>query len=110
MGDVRPGPVLFGVGLVTFVAPLTATVMASVDPNHVGVGSGVNDAFARTASLAAVAAIPVVSGLTTADDPASVAESLQTAMLIAAAIAACAAPVAFFGLRTGAEPARDASR
>ena len=50
--DVLPGAVLFGLGLVTFVAPLTATVMGAVDPDHVSVGSGVNNAIARTASLA----------------------------------------------------------
>ena len=30
--DVLPGAVLFGLGLVTFVAPLTATVMGAADP------------------------------------------------------------------------------
>ena len=50
--DVLPGAVVFGVGLVTFVAPLTATVMGAVSPDHVSVASGVNNAIARTASLA----------------------------------------------------------
>ena len=61
--DVLPGAIVFGLGLVTFVAPLTATVMGSVDPDHVSVASGVNNAIARTASLAALSVIPVVSGL-----------------------------------------------
>ena len=60
--DVLPGAILFGLGLVTFVAPLTATVMGSVSPDHVSVASGVNNAIARTASLAALAVIPVVVG------------------------------------------------
>ena len=47
-----PGAIVFGLGLVTFVAPLTATVMGSVEPDHVSVASGVNNAIARTASLA----------------------------------------------------------
>ena len=53
---------MFGLGLVTFVAPLTATVMGSVDRDHVSVASGVNNAIARTASLAPLAVIPVDLG------------------------------------------------
>ena len=37
---VLPGAVVFGLGLVTFVAPLTATVMGSVDPDQVSTASG----------------------------------------------------------------------
>ena len=32
VADVLPGAIVFGLGLVTFVAPLTATVMGSVSP------------------------------------------------------------------------------
>lgn len=99
--DVLPGALVFGLGLVTFVAPLTATVMASVETGHVSIGSGVNNAIARTASLAAVAVIPVVSGLTTASGAAMVTDSFRTAMVIAAILAAAAAPIAYFGLRPG---------
>jgi len=49
--DVLPAALLLGCGLVTFVAPLTATVMASADPDHVSTASGVNYAIARAASL-----------------------------------------------------------
>ena len=96
--DVLPGAALFGIGLVTFVAPLTATVMGSVEPDHVSVASGVNNAVARTASLTALAVIPVVAGLTTATDPAEVTSAYRTAITIAAVCAALAAPLAFFGL------------
>src|SRR4029079_14072008 len=60
VGDVLPGAVVLGLGLVTFVAPLTATVMAAADPAHVCVASGVNNAIARAAGLAALALVPVV--------------------------------------------------
>jgi EmrB/QacA subfamily drug resistance transporter len=96
--DVLPGAALFGIGLVTFVAPLTSTVMASVDSDHVSIGSGVNNATARTASLAALALIPPVAGLTNAAGPAQVAEACHTALRLAAACAVAAAPIAFFGL------------
>ncbi|MEX2293502.1 MAG: MFS transporter [Acidimicrobiales bacterium] len=97
--DVFPGAMVLGIGLATFVAPLTATVMASTDPNLVSTASGVNNAIARTASLAALAVIPVVSGLTTALEPGSVARAGQLGLMVAAVLAALAAPVAFLGLR-----------
>src|SRR6185295_18004858 len=85
--DVLPGAIVFGLGLVTFVAPLTATVMGSVDPDHVSVASGVNNAIARTASLAALSVIPVVSGLTAATGQADVTTAYRIALVIAATIA-----------------------
>ena len=75
--DVLPGAIVFGLGLVTFVAPLTATVMGSVSPDHVSIASGVNNAIARTASLAALAVIPVVSGLSAATDAAEVTQAFR---------------------------------
>jgi EmrB/QacA subfamily drug resistance transporter len=98
--DVLPGAILFGLGLVTFVAPLTATVMGSVDPDEVSIGSGVNNAIARTASLAALSVIPVISGLADATGVSSVTDAFRSAMLIAAGIASLAAPVSFVGLGT----------
>ncbi len=96
--DVLPGAVVFGLGLVTFVAPLTATVMAAADPDHVSVASGVNNAIARAAGLSALAVIPVVSGLTSAVDPAEITHAFRVGMVITACIAAAAGPLAFFGL------------
>ena len=74
--DVLPGSLVFGFGLVTFVAPLTATVMGSVSPDHVSIASGVNNAVARTASLASLSVIPVVSGLSTATGATEVTHAL----------------------------------
>ncbi len=108
--DVLPGAVLVGIGLVTFVAPLSATVMGSVSPDHVSVASGVNNAIARTASLASLALIPVISGLTSAVGPAEVSDAVSTSLVITAAIAAAAAPISFVGLAPGARAARSARR
>ena len=108
--DVLPGAVLVGIGLVTFVAPLSATVMGSVSPDHVSVASGVNNAIARTASLASLALIPVISGLTSAVGPAEVSDAVSTSLVITAAIAAAAAPISFVGLAPGDRAARSARR
>lgn len=96
--DVLPGAVVFGLGLVTFVAPLTATVMAAADPDHVSVASGVNNAIARAANLSALAVIPVISGLTSATDPAEITHAFRLGLLITASVAAASAPLAFIGL------------
>jgi EmrB/QacA subfamily drug resistance transporter len=61
--DVLPGVLVFAVGLTTFVAPLTATVMGTAPQDQVGVASGVNNAVARAASLLAVAILPPLAGL-----------------------------------------------
>ena len=93
-----PGAAVLGVGLVSFVAPLTATVMASADPDKLNVASAVNNAVARAASLVALAAVPVLSGLATASGTVAVTRSFRVALVIAAAAAAAAGLLAFVGL------------
>ena len=108
--DVLPGALVFAVGLVAFVAPLTATVMAAADPDHVSVASGVNNAIARTASLASLAVVPVVAGLAAASGAREVTTAFRAALVIVAIVAACAGPLCFVGLRADQRTRRSARR
>jgi EmrB/QacA subfamily drug resistance transporter len=58
--EVLPAIVVFGLGLSATVAPLTATVLDSVEERHVGIASGVNNGIARVAGLFAIAVLGAV--------------------------------------------------
>jgi EmrB/QacA subfamily drug resistance transporter len=60
VSEVLPGVLVFGLGLAATVAPLTATVLGSVQAGHSGLASGVNNAISRVASLLAIAALGAI--------------------------------------------------
>ncbi|HEY2335088.1 MAG TPA: DHA2 family efflux MFS transporter permease subunit [Solirubrobacterales bacterium] len=63
LSEVLPAILVFGLGLSATVAPLTATVLDSVEERHVGIASGVNNGVARVAGLLAIAILgAVISG------------------------------------------------
>jgi EmrB/QacA subfamily drug resistance transporter len=86
--DVLPAVTVFGFGLAIFVAPLTATVLSAVPISRAGIASGVNNAVARAAGLIAVAALPVVVGLTgdAYDSPSRFLAPFRHAMWICAGL------------------------
>ncbi|MGW7262693.1 MFS transporter [Streptomyces sp. NPDC054842] len=63
VADVLPAVLVMGAGMVALVAPLTATVLASLDTGRAGLASGINNAAARVAGLVAVAALPLLAGM-----------------------------------------------
>jgi hypothetical protein len=102
VGTVLPGVAVFGLGLVTVVAPVTATVLAAAPDRYAGVASGVNNAIARLGGLLAIAVLPAVSGLTgTAyTDPVALTASWQRALLVCAALAVTGGLIAL-GIHNG---------
>lgn len=95
--DVLPAVTVQGLGMSLFVAPLTATVLASVDVDHAGIASGVNNAAARVAQLLVVAALPLAVGLSDQayHSPHRVDTAFGKAMVVCAGLCALAAVLAF---------------
>lgn len=88
--SVLPAVVVFGSGLALVVAPVTATVLAAVQPVHVGVASGANNAVARIAGLLSVAVLPPLAGLSGDGfyDPVAMTHGFGIAMTVCAALSA----------------------
>jgi len=80
--DVLPGVLVFSLGLAATVAPLTATVLDSVDERHVGIASGTNNGISRVAGLLAIA---VLGAVISASFDASVGGGVSGGPLTAAA-------------------------
>jgi EmrB/QacA subfamily drug resistance transporter len=95
-GAVLPAVVVFGLGLATVVAPVTATVLAAAPDHNAGVASGVNNAIARAGTLLAIAVLPAVAGLSGAayTDPVALTAGWRAALLVCAALAAAGGLVA----------------
>ena len=105
--QLLPGLVLFGVGLSMTVSPLTATVLAAVDPARSGISSAVNNAVSRVAGLLAIANLGVIVGGTM--DVAG----FRRAAVITAALFAAAGVISAVGIvnkRVAAVASVDAAR
>jgi EmrB/QacA subfamily drug resistance transporter len=99
-----PGLALFGVGLATLVAPLTAAVLGSVPDERTGVASAVNNATARLAGLLGMSVLPLAAGLGGLRElrGAVLADGMGVAFRIGAGLCLAGAAVAFFTVRASA--------
>ena len=85
-----PAILVMALGMTIAVAPLTASVLGSVQEQHVAMASGFNSAVARLGGLIATALLGSVLG----QDGAALFGSFHGAMFVAAAVAAAAGIVA----------------
>jgi hypothetical protein len=100
--DILPATLLVAIGMGVSVAPLTTTVMASVDPGYVGAASGFNSAVARIAGLIATALLGFVFAQQGSAD--AFIAGFRVAVLVGAASAAVAAGCAFLLIRPSISP------
>ena len=93
---ILPAMLVLSLGMTGAVAPLTTAVLASVEPGHSGVASGLNSALARTGGLVATA---LASAVLVSHGPV-LASTFRWAMVFGAATAATAGACAFLWLGT----------
>jgi len=97
LSGVLPAVIIFGVGLVLLVAPLTSTALGSLADAYAGIASGVNNAVARAASLLTVAILPLAAGLGAGSltDPDQLHPVYRNSMMICAGLMVAGAVLAF---------------
>lgn len=99
---VLPAAVVLGLGLTLTVPSLTTTALGAVDSQRAGVASAVNNDVARLASLAAVAIIPALAGISTASSSVNAgtfSSGYRVAMFLCAGLCASAGLISFVTIR-----------
>lgn len=93
--SILPAMLVLSVGMAGAVAPLTTAVLASVEPNHSGIASGLNSALARTGGLVATALASAVL----VSHGEGLSSTFIWAMVVGAVAAAAAGGCAFVWLQ-----------
>ena len=98
--SVLPGMAVIAIGMAGAVAPLTTTVLASVDDRHTGTASGFNSAMARTGGLVATA----LAGAVIAVTGARLTTAFHSAAMVGAAASISAGLIAWATLPARKQP------
>ncbi|MDT5283807.1 MAG: hypothetical protein QOJ20_5002 [Mycobacterium sp.] len=101
--QMLPGLVVFGLGLSITVSPLTAAILAAVDPAQSGIGSAVNNAVSRISGLIAIACTGVIISLGERSDGNAVSAvdfaGFRQGALVTAVLFAVAGVISAVGIR-----------
>jgi len=96
--QVFPSVSVMALGMAIAVAPLTSTVLVSVDSKHTGMVSGFNSALSRAGGLVGVALL----GAVLANEGEALFGPFTIAMIVCGIVAVLAGMAAFLGLSTEA--------
>ena len=97
---VLPAMAVMALGMTIAVAPLTSSVLGSVEEKHVAMASGFNSAVARVGGLVATALLGVVLS----KEGAHLIPGFHGAMIASALVAVAGSLVAWFSLRSSKSP------
>jgi len=101
--QMLPGLVIFGLGLTITVSPLTAAILAAVDPAQSGIGSAINNAVSRISGLIAIAFTGVIIALGERSDGNGVSAvdfaGFRQGMLVTAGLFVLAGVISAIGIR-----------
>jgi EmrB/QacA subfamily drug resistance transporter len=102
---ILPAVVVLASGMALAVAPLTSTVLSSVDQRHGGTASGLNSAVARTGGLIATALL----GAVLVAEGEALVRAFHVALTVGAVVSAIAGITAWMTVGERAEPRRKAA-
>ncbi|WP_246159811.1 MFS transporter [Microbacterium rhizomatis] len=102
--QVLPSVIVFGLGLVLTVSPLTSAILGSMDPSRSGIASAVNNAVSRVAGLLVIAMLGAIVG------GALDLTGLHRAAIVTAIFMVIGAVVSFAGIRNPPRSASGASQ
>jgi len=97
---VFPTMTVMAAGMAIAVAPLTSSVLGSVEEKHVAMASGFNSAVARLGGLVATALL----GIVLSQEGEGLITGFHGAMIASAIVAAAGSAVAWFSLRSSKSP------
>lgn len=98
--QILPGVLLFGIGMTLTVAPLTSAILGAIDQRQAGIGSAINNAVSRVASLIAIAFVGLIVG------PELGVAGFERGVFVTAALLVLGAVTSWIGIRNSVPKAR----
>jgi len=99
-----PGLCVWGIGMVLLIAPLSTVTLGGLPQERSGIAAGVSGSFGRISGLIAVAALPLLAGISTGSfqTPTAQVDAFHRAVAICGVTLLVAAVIAVVGLPSAA--------